>query len=82
MNDGFIYISQYIESKCSLAAKIAAIDALIEAMELKMLDTTAGAIYDEYQMDDGQMKVRTKFRSVQDVADGITALEGIARSAP
>lgn len=75
MNDGFYTISQYVESKTDLASKILAIDALISAMELKIVDATGSAEYDEYSMDDGQMKVRTKYRSVADVMAGITALE-------
>lgn len=75
MNNGFYTISQYIECKTDLAAKIAAVDALLAAMELKIIDVTGSAEYDEYSMDDGQMKVRTKYRSVADVMAGITALE-------
>jgi hypothetical protein len=75
MNDGIYTVSQYIQSKCTLRAKIDSIDALIEAMELKILDATESAAYDEYQMDDGQMKVRTKYRSVKDVMVGISGLE-------
>jgi len=75
MNDNFCTISQYIESKSSLLAKIQSIDNLISVMELKILDVSESAAYDEYQMDDGQMKVRTKYRSVKDVMAGITGLE-------
>ena len=77
MNDGIYTISQYIESKSDLLAKITAIKELIAAMELKMLDVTGSAEYDEYQLDDGQMKIRTKYRSVKDVSDGILGLEKI-----
>ena len=75
MNNGFYTISQYVECKTELADKILAIEALISAMELKIVDATGSAEYDEYSMDDGQMKVRTKYRSVSDVMAGITALE-------
>lgn len=75
MNDSFTTISQYIECKPTLFDKIKAINLLIDAMELKMLDVTDSVAYDEYQMDDGQMKVRTKYRSVKDVMAGINGLE-------
>ena len=75
INDGFYTISQYIESKSNLADKIQAIEALIGAMELKLLDAIGTSDLDEYQMDDGQMKVRTKYRSIADVNKGIEALE-------
>lgn len=75
MNDGIYTISQYIECKSTLLEKIKAIDAVISAMELKLLDVTESTALDEYQLDDGQMKVRTKYRSVADVMAGITGLE-------
>ena len=70
-----VTISQYLESKPDLLCKIKAINDLIAALELKLLDTVGTAGYDEYSMDDGQMKVRTKYRSTADVSAGITALE-------
>lgn len=75
MNDRIYTISQYIESKASICDRILAYDALIEAMELKLLDSVGNADLEEYQMDDGQMKVRTRYRTVQNVQDGIKALE-------
>ena len=75
MNSGIYTISEYIECKTTLLAKINGIDALISAMELKILDVIEGATYDEYQLDDGQMKVRTKYRNPTDVMLGIKALE-------
>jgi len=75
MNDRYLSISQYIESAQSLKDKITAIDNLISAMELKLLDTVGSANYAEYQLDDGQMKVKTAYRSPKDVTDGILGLE-------
>jgi len=75
MNDGIYTVSQYIECKSSLLEKIQAINAVISAMELKLLDVTESTALDEYQLDDGQMKVRTKYRNVADVMAGISALE-------
>jgi len=70
-------ISIYIQSKVSLYEKIQAIEVLIESMFLKIAETTSGqaAIINEYWMDDGQMKVKTSYRSVVDVEAGISALE-------
>jgi len=75
MNDNFYSISQYIQCKTTLAAKIAAIDALIDAMELTLLESIGSANYGEYQLDDGQMKVRTVYRSPADVTRGVLELE-------
>lgn len=75
MNDGFISISQYVNSANSLRDKIVKIDNLILSMEAKLLESVDSANYQEYQMDDGQMKVRTMYRSPKDVTAGILALE-------
>lgn len=75
MNDGLYTISQYIESRTTLLDKIVAINALIDAMELKLLDSVDSANYTEYQLDDGQMKVRTAYRSPKEVTAGILELE-------
>ena len=75
MNDNFYSISQYIQCKTTLATKISAIDALIDAMELTLLESIGSANYGEYQLDDGQMKVRTVYRSPADVTRGVLELE-------
>lgn len=69
--------SQYIESQTSLKAKIDAIDALITAMLNSLVDFAAGntAAIEEYQMDDGQMKIRTRYKRAADVDAGIQGLE-------
>ena len=77
MNDGFMTISQYVNSPESLRDRIIRIDNLILSMEAKLLESVDSANYQEYQMDDGQMKVRTVYRSVKDVTAGILSLEQI-----
>jgi len=75
----FYSISGYISSKKGLREKISAINELIDAMILRTTEAIddIGASVDEYSMDDGQMKVRTKFRNIDDVTMGINALEKI-----
>lgn len=75
MNDGLYTISEYIDSRTTLLEKILAINSLIDAMELKLLDTVGSANYSEYQMDDGQIKVRTAYRSPKEVTAAILELE-------
>jgi len=69
-------ITLYVGSKSTAREKIEAIDALIDAMMLRITEASAGqhATVDEYWMDDGQMKVRTKYRSIADIEKGIEAL--------
>lgn len=75
MNDNYLSISQYIECKTTLLDKIIAINDLISAMELKLIDTVGQTNYSEYQMNDGQMTVKAAYRSPTDVLAGITSLE-------
>jgi len=78
MLDNNIYtVSQCIESKSTIQGKIDIINQLIAALTLKTLDAVDGAIYDEYQLNDGQMTIRAKYRSVEDVAKGILQLTKI-----
>ncbi|PXX26293.1 hypothetical protein C7967_11555 [Thalassospira sp. 11-3] len=74
-----VSITIYIESKPTLLAKIQAIEALIDSMFLRMAEVAGGlgSTVDEYSMDDGQMKVRTSYRNVDDVSQGIKALEAL-----
>lgn len=76
LNDGFYTIGQYIESKCTLVEKIQAIEAIQSAMRAKLLDSALNsADLSEYQMDDGQMKVKTAYRSPSEVQRAIFVLE-------
>lgn len=70
-------ISSYIESKSTLLQKIKAIDLLIEKLELKLLEFIDGSasITEEYRMHDGQMEVRTKYKTHSDIEMGISSLE-------
>ncbi len=70
-------ISLYLESKESTLERIKAIELLIDAMVLKMADVTGGqnSIVNEYWMNDGQMSVKTSYRSINEVQEGIKSLE-------
>jgi hypothetical protein len=75
MNDRIYTISEFIECKSKSLGKIEAVDAMIDALELKLLESIDSANYSEYQLDDGQMKVRTAYRSTAEVLNGINELE-------
>lgn len=68
---------QYIESKTTLQEKVTAIDKLIDAMIASLADYAAGqnSAIEEYQMDDGQMKIRTRYRSPKDVDAAVLSFE-------
>ena len=70
-------IKEYIQSKPSLDAKIAAIESLIDAMLLNAIGAVDDSGTASYSMDDGQIKVTTMFRSMTEIMSGIKHLEKI-----
>ncbi len=70
-------ITSYIESKKEINQKIVAIEKIIDAMILRMAEVAegVGSTVDEYSLDDGQMKIRTSYRSIEAIQKGISALE-------
>ena len=75
MNDGIYSVESYIECKSTIRDKITAINVLIDKFELKLLEVGDSVAYDEYTMNDGQMTVKTKYRSSNDVLKAIDGLE-------
>lgn len=80
MNDTYMTIPQYVECKSKIIGKIATYDLLIESMEKSLLDTlvngngeSVGGIA-EYELDDGQMKCRTRYRSITDMRGALKGL--------
>lgn len=70
-------LTDYLESKTSLQERIAAIDVLIDRMILTIGEAITGsaASVSEYSLDDGQIKIKTAYRSVPDIQEGIRGLE-------
>lgn len=68
---------EYIQSKTTLDARIAAVESLIDSMLLNSIEAIDNGGTASYSMDDGQMKVTTEYRSVKDISAGIKALEKI-----
>jgi alpha-D-ribose 1-methylphosphonate 5-triphosphate synthase subunit PhnL len=77
MNVEYMSIEQFFECKSKLIGKIATYDLLIEGMEKAILSATLSGEYAEYEMDDGQMKVRSRFRSLDQMIAGMQGLRKI-----
>lgn len=77
MSCEFESITLFLESEQTIVGRISALDKLIDAMILSLAEHTsgAGATISEYQLDDGQVKIRTAYRSIKEVEDGLQALE-------
>jgi conjugal transfer/entry exclusion protein len=68
-------ISEYIKSQSSQQARIEAIEILIDSMYEKMIDAIDDSGTASYTLDDGQMKISTEYRSLDQIVKGIHALE-------
>ena len=67
----------YIECGRDLRDKINRLNAVITALETTALKAAETGNLDEYSLDDGQTKIRTKYRDAVAVANSITAFETI-----
>jgi len=69
----------YIDSQTDLYNKIVAINAIIAANENAMLAAATGGagVYQMYEMDDGQIRIKTGYRSLKELIESSNALEVI-----
>lgn len=74
MNNEYLTIPQFVECKSRLIGKVATYDMLIEKMELSLLEATMSGHIAEYELDDGQMKCRTRYRSLTDMNNALNGL--------
>jgi hypothetical protein len=74
MNTEFMTIQQYVECKSALIGKIATYNILIENMESAILTGITSSHLIQYEMDDGQMKVRAQYRNIKDMTDAMNGL--------
>lgn len=68
----FIY---YISCSTSIKDKIARIDSIISLLEDSELANAIDAGTEEYQLDDGQTKVKVSLRDISSIEDTIQKLE-------
>lgn len=67
----------YIECATDLRAKIARINAIITALENAAVKGAATGHLSEYNLDDGQTKIRTAYRNMEEVMQAIKSFEQI-----
>lgn len=68
----FESIADYLGTCQGLDAKISALETIIEQLLVTSAKAAERGHLDEYWFDDGHVKIRTKYRSVADVARAIT----------
>lgn len=67
----------YVQSQTTLAAKIAAIDAIIAALENSALLAAGSEGVSEYQLNDGQTIIKQVYRGTAGISRAITDFETI-----
>lgn len=67
----------YIQSKKTLEDKIAAIDAIIDALEVEALNMAGKDSIQEYSLNDGQTIIKTIYKGAVGIASAINAFEKI-----
>lgn len=67
----------YVDSKTTISAKITALDNIIGALMTTALKAASTGNLEEYSLDDGQTKIRTMYRSVDQIEKAITSFEKI-----
>jgi len=67
----------YLESATTAQAKIAACDAIIDKLLILSATAADGDNIQEYSLNDGQVIIRTLYRSSKQIADAINGFEKI-----
>lgn len=66
----------YIKSASTMLERINRIDQIILALELQVVNVAAGnSDIEEYSIDDGQVKIKTIYRSVDSITKAIHGFE-------
>lgn len=68
--------ADYLDCKESISEKIKAIDTMITALFSLMASTIGGAAgnISSYELDDGQVRIKTTYRNVQDISGDMASL--------
>lgn len=76
LDNNYYTVKQYVESRCSLRERIAALELVILNLEMSGLSNVGqNADLSEYEFNDGQMRIKVAYRNGSDVAKDILALE-------
>ena len=71
-------IEKYVESVSGLEARILRLENIITALEIQAAAGAGSAgKYDEYSLDDGQSKIRTKYRNPQELQAAILGWDAL-----
>lgn len=68
-------LSEYIRSRKTLRGKIEATEQMISQLEDKMLESIDDIANSDYLLDDGQVRVQSRYRSTGEIEQSLQALE-------
>jgi len=71
MNLDYMTVSQFIDERSKAIGKIAVYDLLITKMEQRLDTAIDSADLIQYELDDGQMKCRAQYRSVDSMLEAL-----------
>lgn len=74
MNTEYMTIPQFVECQSKLIGKVATYDIIIEKFEQALLEGAASGHLLQWELDDGQMKVRSQYRNVNDMTEAMNGL--------
>jgi len=70
----------YIEGATGLIDRLSRIESIIEALELRQVAVIGNSDIEEYSLNDGQIQIRTLYKSAESMAKAIMSYEKIKQS--
>jgi len=65
----------YIQSASSIQDRIARLDQIITALELRMIDNSENLNIEEYRINDGQIQIQTEYQDLDNIQKAIFGYE-------
>lgn len=76
----YVSVAAYIGTACDLNQKIARMEQVIEALEMQAINAAANSDLQSYSLEDGQVTIKTEYRSPQAIAQAIQAFETLKQT--
>lgn len=66
---------EFVACSTTRQERIARLRQIIENLELMAIQSSLNSDVEEYQLDDGQVRIRTRYRNPEQISDAITKFE-------
>jgi hypothetical protein len=67
----------YIEAASGMIERVERINTIIDALELRQIAVIGNSDVEEYSINDGQIQIKTIYKSAESIAKAITSYEAI-----